>query len=199
MADCRGNRVNTSKLLDHSLLDTDCSDHKAMECTDGHAPVLLRQWIHFSSPYQFKINQEMKFGIPWYTWHNMNGLPDIPEGQVQVGTWLITSHTAFWPQILEAQGLTHLFREQALFREHSSLVTHSGRQAIYGSPWYSAKQVHTPSWHCAFCPHGEGWHGSFWTGSSWAVNKKKLYSADSTGKQNKMEGDTYEEGLGNSW
>lgn len=56
------------------------------------------------------------------------------------------------------QGSIHLFLTQALSREQSELNTHSGRQPIYGSPWCSSIQVHTPLLHKAFGPHGEGSH-----------------------------------------
>lgn len=49
---------------------------------------------------------------------------------------------------------------QALFLGHSSFNIHSGLQPVYGSPWYSGKQVQMPSLQIAFEPHGDGKHGS---------------------------------------
>lgn len=59
------------------------------------------------------------------------------------------------------QGLTHLFRMQALSRGQSLLSIHSGLHPVYGSPWYSGKHVQIPLSHCVFGPQGEGLHGSF--------------------------------------
>ena len=55
---------------------------------------------------------------------------------------------------------------QALFLGHSVLMTHSGRQAIYGFPKNSGKHVQNPLSHCALSPHGDGLQGSITTGSA---------------------------------
>lgn len=60
---------------------------------------------------------------------------------------------------------------QALSRGQSAFNTHSGLQPLYGSPWYSGRQVHIPSAHRAFGPHGDGLHGSMFTGGGGAKNK----------------------------
>lgn len=59
----------------------------------------------------------------------------------------------------------HLLRMQARFRGQSEFITHSGRQATYGSPLYSGMQEHTPLLQLAFDPHGNGLHGSSATGT----------------------------------
>lgn len=59
--------------------------------------------------------------------HCINALPSIPWGQLHIGRWFITSHTAFCAQT-PMQGSTHFRLMQALFRGHSELRTHSGRQ-----------------------------------------------------------------------
>lgn len=43
----------------------------------------------------------------------------------------------------------------------SLLLTHSGLQPVYGSPWYSWIQLHIPLVHSALVPHGNGMHGSW--------------------------------------
>lgn len=53
--------------------------------------------------------------------------------------------------------------KQALDLSQSELVTHSGRQPVYGSPKYSGRQEHDPaplrSLQIAFAPHGDGLQG----------------------------------------
>jgi len=78
--------------------------------------------------------------------------------------WLMTSHRAFCPHV-PGQGSTHLFLTHALSLEQSLLMTHSGLQPVYGSPWYSGRHVQIPFEHWAFGPHGDGLHGSSYTGS----------------------------------
>lgn len=58
----------------------------------------------------------------------------------------MTLHKAFDAQV-PGQGSTHLFRMQARSRGQSVLSTHSGRQPVYGSPWYSGIHVQIPSLH----------------------------------------------------
>lgn len=105
--------------------------------------------------------------IPWAGRHKTNGFPDIPAGQLHIGIWLTTSQRASWPHV-PGHGSVHLFLIQALSRGQSSFITHSGLHPLYGSPWYSGKQVQTPSLHCAFGPHGDGLHGSIFTGGGGA-------------------------------
>lgn len=101
--------------------------------------------------------------------HWMNAFPEVPSGQVQMGMWLTTSHRAPCPQV-PGQGSAHLFLMQAFVLSQSVLNTHSGRQPVYGSPWYSGRQVQVPSRHSALGPHGDGLHGSDSTGSATVRN-----------------------------
>lgn len=93
-----------------------------------------------------------------------------PCGQLQIEIWFTTSHCAFCPQVPE-HGSIHLFLKHALFLGHSVLRTHSGLQAVYGSPWNSAWHVQMPFKHCALEPQGDGSHGLSFTGST-AVSKE---------------------------
>lgn len=70
---------------------------------------------------------------------------------------------ALFPQI-PVHGLIHLFLIHAFSAEHSVLNIHSGLHPLYGSPWYSGKQLHKPSTHFVLGPHGEGLHGSILDG-----------------------------------
>lgn len=65
---------------------------------------------------------------------------------------------------------------QALSLEQSLFRTHSGLHSLYGSPWYSGRQVHIPSLHCAFAPQGFGLHG-FLGNSGSEINFYKLLFA----------------------
>lgn len=85
-------------------------------------------------------------------WHIVKASPLYSAKQVQVGIWFITAHSAFCPQV-PGQGSLHLLPIHALFLGHSAFKIHSGLHPIYGSPWYSAKQLQTPLWHWAFGPH----------------------------------------------
>lgn len=82
----------------------------------------------------------------------------MPTGQLHTGIWLYTLQIAFWPQV-PIQGSLHLFLMQASWGLQSLLLTHSGLQPVYGSPWYSWIQVHIPFVHSALIPHGNGMHG----------------------------------------
>lgn len=55
--------------------------------------------------------------------------PLKPSTQVHVGMWLITLHSAFWPQV-PGQGSMHLFLIHALSLGHSVFRTHSGLQPL---------------------------------------------------------------------
>ena len=101
----------------------------------------------------------------WYGLHSINAFPVIPVGHEHTGTWFKVEQIAFWPQV-PGQGSTHLFLTQALSLGQSWFSTHSGRQPIYGSPWYSGIQVQIPLLHCAFGPHGDGLQGSWGIGSA---------------------------------
>lgn len=91
--------------------------------------------------------------------HSTNALPVMRSGQLHIGMWLTTLHTAVAAQV-PGQGSVHLFRIQALLRSHSKLCTHSGRHPVYGSPMNSGRQLHCPLLHSALFPHGDGLHGS---------------------------------------
>lgn len=101
-----------------------------------------------------------------------NAFPANPWMQAQDGMWLITVHSAFWPQV-PGHGSIHLFLIQALSLEQSLFRTHSGLHSLYGSPWYSARQVHIPSLHWAFAPQGFGLQG-FLGSSGSEMNSCKL-------------------------
>lgn len=89
--------------------------------------------------------------------HETKAFPSKPVGQVHIGIWFMTSQRAFCAHV-PGQGSTHLLLRHALSRAQSEFNTHSGRQPIYGSPWNSIRQVHVPSSHREFAPHGEGLH-----------------------------------------
>lgn len=79
--------------------------------------------------------------------------------------WFVTLHWAFNPQV-PGQGSKHLLPTQALSRGQSLFNTHSGLQPLYGSPWYSARQVQMPLSHNVFGPQGDGLQGSVFTGGA---------------------------------
>lgn len=101
------------------------------------------------------IKIELLGYAPFETIHRTKAFPDIPLGQLHIGTWLYTLQIAFCPQV-PTQGSIHLLRTQALFWGQSLFWTHSGRQSSYGFPRYSGRQVQTPLLHSAFGPQGEG-------------------------------------------
>lgn len=76
----------------------------------------------------------------------MNGFPIRPSKQEQEGMWFTVTHCVFSPQV-PGQGSKHLFLIHALSWEQSMLITHSGLHPLYGSPWYSGKQLQTPLLH----------------------------------------------------
>lgn len=84
-----------------------------------------------------------------------------PSGQLHVGVWLITEHTAPEPQA-PTQGSLHFSRMHAKLLGHSELIVHSGRQ-VGGLPKKLGKQEQdgTPptSLHSLLGPHGDGIHG----------------------------------------
>ena len=107
-----------------------------------------------------------KVRIPLTGWHWTKALPSNPGGHLHIGMWDTTSQSAFCAQASSEHGLTHLLRKQALSLGQSEFKTHSGRQPIKGSPWYSARQVQIPLLQTAFEPQGFGLHGSSSIGSS---------------------------------
>lgn len=64
--------------------------------------------------------------LPFTGKHAVNAFPDMPSGQLHMGVWFITTHSAFCPQT-PVQGSKHLLRLQALSRGQSGFWTHSGR------------------------------------------------------------------------
>ena len=120
--------------------------------------------LYFLSKYFYSCVDNSKYvrgsGVHW-----LNAFPDIPLGQLHMGTCEITVHSAFGAQA-PGQGFRHFLCKHAWSCEQSEFKTHSGRQAAYGSPLYSGKQVHTPSEQTAFGPQGDGLHlsiSSFWS------------------------------------
>lgn len=85
----------------------------------------------------------------------VNGFPEKPLLQVQIGLWLKTLQLAFNPQTL-LHGSMQLLFLQAFSNGHSELIVHSGRQPG-GVPVYCDLQVHTAcsflTRHSLFGPH----------------------------------------------
>lgn len=84
-----------------------------------------------------------------------------PSGQVQIGVWFITLHSASTPQD-PGQGSLHFSVIHAKLLGHSEFIIHSGLQ-FGGLPIYPTTQEHEGrplmSWHIEFAPHGAGTHG----------------------------------------
>ena len=96
-----------------------------------------------------------------------NGSPMVPGGQLQMGLWFCTSHTAKTPQV-PGQGSMHFWAMQAMRAEQSVFCRHSALQpsAEMGSPWKPLLQLQTTSpdlssLHSVLGPQGEGSQG-FW-------------------------------------
>lgn len=128
-------------------------------------PFISRHWL-------FGPHGDGWQGLRWTgscsCWHWTNALPCIPGGQLHIGMWALTSHSAFGAHV-PGQGSLHLLLMQALSRLQSELRTHSGRQPVYGSPWNSGRQLHLPLLHCELDPHGEGSQGSScWGAKMWS-------------------------------
>lgn len=70
--------------------------------------------------------------------HLNNASPVYPTGQVHLGVWLITRHSASSPQE-PTHGSLHLLLMHARCSAHSLLLIHSGRQ-LGGEPIKSCKQ-----------------------------------------------------------
>lgn len=64
----------------------------------------------------------------------VSGSPVHPDGQTQIGLWLTTRQSAFWPQV-PGQGSWHLKLLHACDGAHSEFDTHSGLQSG-GKPRY---------------------------------------------------------------
>lgn len=112
------------------------------------------------------------------SWHIPKGSPMRGCGQLHIGLWFITLHTALNPHT-PGQGLIHLFLIQALSLEQSVLIVHSGRQPpAVGLPKKPGKHSQRAVWpavlQIVFIPHGDGLHGSCGNGSS--VKSKYLFS-----------------------
>lgn len=89
----------------------------------------------------------------------MKGSPSYPVGQLQLGMWLTTKHSAPCPHV-PGQGSIHFKFLHALLGEQSVFSVHSGLHAMSGSPWYRGKHLQIPLSHSVFCPQGDGLHGS---------------------------------------
>lgn len=94
-------------------------------------------------------------------WHLINGSPVYLGGQLQIGLWVTTWHSALIPHV-PGQGSMHFWLTQAWFSGHSELDMHSGLQ-VGGEPIYPIRHVQT-AWllmvlHKLYGPHGEGTQG----------------------------------------
>lgn len=94
---------------------------------------------------------------------------------MHIGEWLITWHSAFWPQV-PGHGSLHLLRIHALLDRHSEFITHSGLHPSYGFPKNSVRQEQDPAPFCslqiAFIPHGDGSQGfKYSSGIGSAIHK----------------------------
>lgn len=93
--------------------------------------------------------------------HCVNGSPVKPDGQAQIGLWLLTWQTEPMPQVC-GHGSAHFVLIQARSAGHSDETTHSGRHCG-GVPMYPAAHEHTPCplllRQLLFGPHGDGEHG----------------------------------------
>lgn len=142
--------------LVHSLHDIRCSVH--MEMVDISAQFVELEIYWQTDTYIFWIQISTRFvRLLFFGKHWINALPSVPSGQLHIGKWFIASHIAFRPHA-PGQGSTHFLLRQALLCGQSLLSTHSGRQPVYGFPWYSGKHVQMPSLHKVLEPHGEGLH-----------------------------------------
>lgn len=119
--------------------------------------LLISNYIKFLCELNFKmISKEYE---PTIKMQEINAFPDIFSGQLQMGKWLTILHSALRPQT-SLQGSWHLCCIQALSREQSLLITHSGRQPTYGFPKYSGRHVQIPALHWVFDPHKDSLQGS---------------------------------------
>lgn len=109
----------------------------------------------------------------------LKGSPVYPSGQVQVGMWLKTLHSAMIPQE-PGHGSTHFWFMQAKLLEHSEFIVHSGLQ-FGGVPKKFGKHeqdgTDPTSLHWLFGPHGDGTHGLTITGSTCTGGKAKKIGA----------------------
>lgn len=93
--------------------------------------------------------------------HFTNGSPVYDTGQLHIGLWFITTHSADIPQA-PMHGSIHFWLLQALLRAQSELTMHSDLQEG-GVPLKPVMHVHTATpfivlqW--LFGPHGDGLQG----------------------------------------
>ena len=177
--------LRRSKQADHWSLDKHCLVH-TVKANMGSLWRYLSSsqydrvfWNGFQMCYKMKrydsnVGKKIHWSIPWRIVHWTNAFPTIPLGQLHMGTWLYTKHSALTPHV-PGQGSTHLFLKQALFWGQSVFSTHSGRQPTYGSPWYSDRHVQIPLSQRALGPQGDGVQGSATVGSA-AKGTNLLYS-----------------------
>lgn len=151
---CRNSPGHRSRLPGHWFRDKCCWGRKGMDCMD--LPLWGLNNEHRESSY---LSVWVSFNLRCAIRQKLNGSPVYPCRQVQLGIWLITLHSAFWPQV-PGQGSMHLFLTHALSRGQSLLRTHSGLQPTYGSPWYSGKHVQIPLLHRVLVPQGDGLQAS---------------------------------------
>lgn len=91
--------------------------------------------------------------------------PINPSGHIQIGVWLTTRHSAFFPQA-SVHGFWHFLLIHAIWGAHSLLAIHSGRQ-FGGAPmksgihWHDGISLMPLVWHIALGPQGDGWQGFF--------------------------------------
>lgn len=91
----------------------------------------------------------------------MNGSPEYPTGQTQIGMWSCTRHSALNPHD-PSQGFLHLSAMHAWWDGQSVLTRHSGWQ-LGGEPMYPCIQeqegLSLIGRHSLKSPQGLGWHG----------------------------------------
>lgn len=110
--------------------------------------------------------------------HCEKGSPVYPFGQMHMGVWLTTRHSAFRPQE-PAHGSLHFWLMHAKLFAHSLLLMHSGRQ-FGGYPMKSGKQEHDGesliTWHWELGPQEDGWQGLVGVSSvtAWTNKYSKL-------------------------
>lgn len=76
--------------------------------------------------YNIYVKTIIQSNILWRGLQWTNAFPSIPLEHRHIGIWLNTSQTAFGAHV-PGQGSLHLLRMQALSREQSELIVHSGR------------------------------------------------------------------------
>lgn len=102
----------------------DCLDHKEKDCMD---------FLELALKFVYCRLLRNAYG-PFY-WEDIlsttlqatNAFPLKPRGQLHIGMWFTTRHSAFSPQV-PGQGSAHLLLIQALVFGQSLFKTHSGLQ-----------------------------------------------------------------------